>query len=46
MEKIEYAEMINKVGPLRKELFELEKTAEINLKKSENLKMLIEQVFI
>ena len=38
--------MLNQVEPLRKELNELEKAAETNKKKSENLKMLINQVIL
>ena len=38
--------MINKVEPLRNELNELEKAANINKNKSENLKLLIDEVKI
>ena len=38
--------MINQVEPLRKELNGLEKAAEANQKRSENLKILINQVIL
>ena len=44
--KLEYVDMINKVEPLRNELNELEKAANINKNKSENLKLLIDEVKI
>ena len=42
--KLEYADMINKVEPLRNELKELELAAETNQVKSQNLNQLINKV--